>query len=255
MRRPNHSIGLFWIIIMIVQISAEPQQSSSGHRFATKTLQFVSPLQSLTIFPKEVIKEHKSPREEYLDQLKAGLTAEERVRESIALERRSRDIEEKDDIEYVGPGWDKKSIEKEKSRLEKEALRLEQAFDVGVRKHEKLSSKAKLEKKDTGKLAKRSSDYQFVGVIQPSMDENTPIVKWYARKRPSDLSSKWNVRLIHVNRDAIIRDLFVQGKVDIYGQYVNTGIFANDGTTGEITSVLGKPLIEKNYSVRGRSWR
>jgi hypothetical protein len=249
--RPTHTMictRVFWLIVMIIQVSAEAQQAS-GDRFTSKTLQFISPLQSLTIFPKEDVKEYKSPRDDYLAKLKAGLSAEERVRERITSER-GRDVD-KDDAEYVGPGWEEKSVEKEKFRLDKEALRLEQAFDAGVRKYEKSSAKAKVEKK---KEVPKKSEYQFVGVIQPPLDDNTPVVKWYARKRPADLSSKWNVRLIHVNRDAIIRDLFLRGKVDIYGEYVNTGKFANDGD-GETAPVLGKPLIDGKYSVRERSWR
>lgn len=244
---------IVFLIIITLQVSSEAQQAS-GHRFTTKTLQFISPLQSLTIFPKEDVKEYKSPRDDYLAKLRAGLNAEERARESITSQR-SRDIE-KDNSEYVGPGWDQKSLEKEKTRLENEALRLEQAFDAGVRKYEKSSAKARsLEKKKEASKSSKRSDYQFVGLIQPPADESTPVVKWYARKRPSDSSSKWNVRLIHVNRDAIIRDLFVQGKVDIYGEYINTGNVAADEGLGVTSTVLGKPLIEGKYSVRERSWR
>merc|ERR1712232_519326 len=74
----------------------------------------------------------------------------------------------------------------------------------------------------------------------------------------------WNVRLVHVNKDALLRDLFVRGKVDIYGEYVNTGNFIteensknNDDTQTQPSSSpqFGRPLLQTKYSVKPRSWR
>ena len=90
------------------------------------------------------------------------------------------------------------------------------------------------------------SKYQFVGVVNNAKD-----VTWYARKKPSN--SKWNMRLIHVNRDAVLRDLFVKGKIDLYGGYKNQGMGVVGGGDGEKKSV--GPSIMGEYSVKERSWR
>ena len=37
-----------------------------------------------------------------------------------------------------------------------------------------------------------------------------------------------NVHLVHVNEDALLRDLFVCGKVDIYDKHKNTGKFITE---------------------------
>ena len=76
-------------------------------------------------------------------------------------------------------------------------------------------------------------------------------VKWYARRKPAN--SKWSVRLVHVDRDAIVRDMFVNGKVDIYSNYVNTGntIVDKDQDGAEKNSRM--PVIEGKYAVKKRS--
>ena len=70
--------------------------------------------------------------------------------------------------------------------------------------------------------------------------------------------------LQHALCDAVLRELFVKGKVDVYGKYVNTGLdnaaFAAAETSGE--DVDGdddkpgmKPLIEARYAIKERSWK
>ena len=60
------------------------------------------------------------------------------------------------------------------------------------------------------------------------------------------MGAKWLVRLVHVNRGAILKDLFHAGKIDIFARYVNTG------TRAEATNQ--QPVIASNYIVRERSW-
>jgi len=209
----------------------------------TKTLQFVSPLQSLTLFPKKDVSKHKTPREEFLPKFKAGLAAEGGVRDTIARESGVYG----DDDEDVGDGWETKSEEDDRRKVEVEEERAAGAFDKAAAVFD--SSSLRGSDSDAAK-----SKYQFVGVVQPvSKGAGGKSVKWYAKKRPR--GSKWNVRLVHVDRKAIVKDLFARGKVDIYGEYVNTGKSAVDPEDGENTSNLSKPLIEGRYTVKERSWR
>ena len=88
---------------------------------------------------------------------------------------------------------------------------------------------------------KNPNAYQFVGVVKRRSDKP---ISWYARKKPAD--AKWSVRLVHVNQDAIIKDLFNRGKIDIFAKYKNTG------KVDEETNV---PVITSKYEVRERSWK
>lgn len=199
----------------------------------SKTLQFHSPLQSLTIGPKDV--PLSTPRDRFIPKFKAGLEAEKKAREQIMKQR-----ELDNDPEYVGKGWERRSEEVEKLRSAKEDLFVEKSYDDAV---------ANFDVHDQTKTQQKRSKYQFVGIVQPPSSSEK--VKWYARKRPAD--SKWNVRLIHVNRDAVIRDLFVNGEVDVFGKYVNTGKPRDPVKDGEDSSALKRPLIKAEYSVKKRS--
>jgi len=217
---------------------AEAQQSQPKDTFGrrvSKTLNFLSPLQSLTIFPKEV--PTTSPRDEFVPKFKAGLEAEKNARQFLAKERGFDD----DDDEYVGQGWEKKSEESEKKRAEKEDQFVERAYDRAMEGFKETSSPAQ--------VSSKGSKFQFVGVVQPPNSEKK--VKWFARKRPSN--SKWNVRLLHVNRETIVRDLFVNGKVDVFSKYVNSGKPRDELKEGEDPSASRRPLIEADYNIKKRS--
>jgi len=207
----------------------------------TETLRFLSPLQSLTLFPKEDTRAHRTPRDKFLPKFRAGLAAEGRVRDTIAREDGVYDDEDGD----VRDGWETRSEEEDRKRVEGEEERAEGAFD---------SAAAVVEEEGlVGGGGVVRSKYQFVGVVQPPSSGSGKMVKWYAKKRPK--GSKWNLRLVHVNRDAIIKDLVNRGKVDIYGEYVNTGKSIEDPDDKVDTSIVSKPLIEGRYSVKERSWR
>lgn len=84
---------------------------------------------------------------------------------------------------------------------------------------------------------------------------------WYARKKPQN--AKWSLRIIHPNRDAILRDLFVKGKIDLFSRYENEGAAVRGGATGGegggSPAVEGeggrKPSVRAHYRVKERSWR
>ena len=100
---------------------------------------------------------------------------------------------------------------------------------------------------------KRKNKYQFVGVVQTGNKKN---VKWYARTKPKN--SKWSVRVINVDKAALLRDLFVRGKIDIYGEYKNKGIpVIPAGTEGdnEEDTPNRTAIIEADYKVKERSWK
>ena len=97
--------------------------------------------------------------------------------------------------------------------------------------------------------------YQFVGLIKKPKTtggsggkEGDPI-QWYARPKPRH--AKWSVRLVHVNKDAIIKDLFDQGKIDIFAKYTNTG--RSGGLEGEAVEGSAQPTERQvgQYSFGG----
>jgi len=230
MRR--RTLLILFSLTAFVDGQTQPKDTYMGKR-VSKTLQFHSPLNSLTIFPKDI--PSSTPRDKFIPKFKAGLEAEKKAREHVIKQR-----EVDDDPEYVGKGWERKSEEVEKLRSAREDLFVEKAYDNAV---------AKFDVNDQTHAQESRSKYQFVGVVQPPSSSEK--VMWYARKRPN--GSKWNIRLIHVNRDAVIRDLFVNGKVDVFAKYVNTGKPRDPVKEGEDASVLRRPLIEAEYSVKKRS--
>lgn len=228
----------------MAQRSNTPPKETYMGRKVSQTLQFLSPLQSLTIFPKEVEEITTTPRDEFLPKFKSGLEAEKRATEYMLKQRELDD----DDVgdEYVGKGWEQRSAESERLRAEKEDQFVEQAYDRAVA----AVSVSKGKSRSKTKAASTSNKFQFVGVIQPPGSDKK--VKWYARKRPSS-QSKWNVRLIHANKDVIARDLFVNGKVDVVAKYINTGKRRDELKEGENPSGPSRPLIEADYSIKSRS--
>lgn len=90
------------------------------------------------------------------------------------------------------------------------------------------------------KQPRNPNQYQFVGVVNDASD--SPIT-WYARPKPSH--ARWSLRLVHVHREAILKDLFDQGKIDIFAKYENRGLDPESS----------QPRVEATYQVRPRSWR
>ncbi len=221
--------------VALLLLSAPVLSSASADTFmgrrVSQTLKFLSPLQSLTIFPKDI--PTTTPRDEFLPKFKRGLEAETRAKDQVTKRR-----ELNDEIEYTGKGWEKKSEESEKKRAEKEDQYIQSAYDRAIEGFEPAKS-----------AEFKGSKYQFVGVVQPK--DSAKKVKWYARKRPSN--SKWNVRLVHVNRDVILRDMFVNGKVDVFAKYVNTGKPKDALREGENPSAPRRPLINAEYNIKKRS--
>lgn len=199
---------------------------------------------SLTIPDPEVQGEEdlNTPRKLFLPKFLAGLSAESQARKEVAIAR-SRSAQQLSPDTVSGSDWAEKTAANDRERRKQEEEIIEKAFDqavAGVDSVEKTLHKA------SKFLNQSRNKYQFVGVInrKAASDPNQKPIMWYARKKPH--SAKWSVRLVHVNQDAIIKDLFNRGKVDIFAKYKNTG------KVDEETKV---PIVTSKYEVRDRSWR
>ncbi|GMH72460.1 hypothetical protein TrRE_jg7219 [Triparma retinervis] len=95
--------------------------------------------------------------------------------------------------------------------------------------------------KQNTKSAQRSQKYQFVGVCDETGAGRT---KWYARPRPSGPKSSFLVRMIRLDKKALLRDMLLSREVDVYVEYENSGKV--DGSNGRF-------LVEPKYSVKSRS--
>lgn len=243
--------------------------SSSGD---TQTLRFSSPLQSYTIFDKAALAADgaASPRRRFLPRFRTGLLAERRARE-VLMEERRRGIGfgDDDDADAGGGegGWADASAAADRRQEKARERRVEAAYDAAVQGHDvRTASQRSLRaaSRSPATSGATSGKYQFVGVVQDGKvgQKAEPAgVTWYARNKPRQ--SKWNVRLVHVNRDAVLRELFVKGKVDVYGKYVNEGLaatqsaaFAAADAAGADEEQLGlKPVVKAHYAVKERSWK
>lgn len=229
------------VFILIVMASAsnvlarqQPSTEKVMGKRVSKTLRFASPLQTLTLFPKDV--PTTTPREKFLPKFKAALSAEKKAREALAKQR------EFFDGNNINPGesdWDKRAEDREKVREEREEQFVSKAVDRALSRF-----------KETPDItSKNQNKYQFVGVVQPPGSAKK--VKWYARKRAG--GSKWNVRLLHVNRDVIVRDMFVSGEIDLFAKYINTGKPRDELQEGEDPKAPRRPMIEADYSIKKRT--
>ena len=192
-------------------------------------LRFASPLQALTIWDKSVVG-GLSPRDTFLLKYKAGLQAEQETRE--ALNQRHEEFMNQQDKE--SKDWPKRAAAIERRRKIREEALIEKAYNEAINSMEATTPSTVCTPKDT-------NEYQFVGVVNKGSPAKT--ITWYAKKKPTE--SRWSMRLVHVNKDSIIKDLFNRGKVDIVARYTNPG-------TCEETK---KRIIHSDYEVKERSWR
>lgn len=201
---------------------------------AVRSLQIASPLQTLTLWDRP----QATPRSRFLPCFKAGLEAEAAVRKKAKEAGNT-----PPSTAASGKDWAQQAAtadQRRQSRVEQAAARaFRSAFDA--------AEKQVNEKEAQLKVQPRSNTYQFVGVVNSARNTDKPIT-WYARPKPAD--AQWSVRLVHVNRQAILYDLFRRGKVDIFAKYKNLGkVVTEEGVTTR------KPVIKAEYEVRERSWK
>lgn len=257
------------LLLVRAQKSGAPTTTSSSGN--ARLLQFSSPLQSYTVFDRSALSssDRASPRRKFLPRFRAGLAAEKRAKE-VALEEQRRgmfdadDEDEEDESIRSDGGWAEASAAADERRRKAVERRAEAAHDAAVKGHDERVSARALRASSVAKAAATpggGGKYQFVGVVHDgkSSEKSGGDVTWYARKKSRN--AKWNVRLVHVNRDAVLRDLFVKGKVDVYGRYVNEGIdeaaFSAADADGDAEGDRAgmKPRIRARYAVRERSWK
>jgi len=223
---------------------------------------FASPLKCFTVSDKA----SKSPRAKFIFKLKSAMESSNRVRTEIKEEeKRNRQFEDDDDFdddedffesEDWGSAYSSQNSIEERSKREK----IQSAFQMGL-----SSADSKLDDMDAKQALapspKGENKYQFVGVVQSGEKGNKRTnVKWYARKKPK--KSKWSLRVVHVDKPALLRDLFVRGKIDVYGEYHNTGVPVPAVTTSVSKSKVAveesgikRPLVEAKYIIKERSWK
>jgi len=227
---------------------------------APRDIRFVSPLQSLTIpdpecmdasVPAESAQEAalETPRRKFMERWKFGLKVEQTVREKLAMGKLpSEDNNDDGKFDASGPNWVGNAKAAEEQRRAREASMIEKGYDSAMAQYDE-----KLASIDASKAATKSPNpnkYQFVGLIDRKNSEKP--ISWHARPKPE--GAKWSVRLVHVNKDAIIKDLFDQGKIDIFAKYTNTGKFKTKGS-GENAKPTTIPIVTAKYEGRKRSWK
>jgi hypothetical protein len=210
-------------------------------RMTGASMRFASPLQALTIW--DNAEDPLSPREKYLQKYKAGLEAEKKIREE--LKKKHDAFLSKQDT--ASPEWAEKAAHYERVRKSREDRLVEKAYDEAVKRVE-----AEQRGRESGPVAIKKNEYQFVGVVN-GKDGSKPVT-WYARPKPEN--TNWSLRLIHVNRDAIIKDLFDRGKVDIFSKYKNHGSKTTTNTDqGASVQDQRELQVKGQYEVRERSLR
>lgn len=166
--------------------------------------------------------------------------------------------------------WAEASAAADERKEKAMETRVEAAYDAAVKGFdERVASQRSLRaaSRSPATSAASSGKYQFVGVVNDGKGTRKPDpagVTWYARKKPR--GSKWNARLVHVNRDAVLRELFVKGKVDVYGTYVNEGLASSQAAAFAAAETSGRdvaeeeqpgmrPLVKAQYAIKERSWK
>lgn len=209
---------------------------------ALRHLEIASPLQSLTIPEHDdaTITIPLTARGRFLQKIQAGLRAEQQL---VQQQQETAAQDTAIAVDTSKQDWAHDASSQARRRQLNDERMLEEAFDKAVAPYdEQLNNIQRQQLKQ-----KKQHKYQLVGVIQPQQDsqnKNSKPIQWYARLKPAN--SHWSVRLIHVNQDAAVYDLFRRGRVDLLGKYDNTGI--TDETTG-------LPVIRSHYAVRERSWK
>lgn len=249
------------VLLSAWQLDCVLASSKADTSTSKEQLQFTSPIQSYTIFDKSVLSspDYASQRRKFLPRFRTGIMAE-RITKQEMMDEQRRGIGLDEDTDVSSGSWAEASAAADERKKKAKELRLESSFDAAVEDYDQRVSARR--SASPGKSGTSASKYQFVGVVNDAVSGKGKVT-WYARNKPRN--SKWNVRLVHVNRDAVLKDMFVKGKIDIYGKYTNKGIdeaaaFAAAETSGgdaegETEQPGMKPLIQGEYTVKERSWK
>jgi hypothetical protein len=224
---------------------------------------FAPGLRSLTIYDSESSAGAGNPshREVFLKKLRAGLEAEQPVRDAYAARhaaleedaiKRSKASKKRNG--YINEEeWEEELFDASVELEKEEEKAIEAAFDVGF-----ASIKEDVNPKTPkANPIKMKNEYQYVGVVNSPKAVRKGVaasgaageqsmfgeqVQWYAQKKKK--KSNWSLRIMHVDRAAILHHHFQKGKLDFYGRYKNTG--KRNEQTGAIE-------VDAIYSARPRS--
>lgn len=228
---------------------------------AMKEIRFASPLQSLTIPDPELLDKVSAPskakdgeapqqgvlkthRRNFLPRFLIGLKAESTGREQIALGLVKTDESGEDDaFDAGGEDWVGNTKSAEERRRRREDAIVEKFHDAAMVKYDAAAMNSNIKS--------NSNKYQFVGLVDKA-NKKKPI-SWHARPKPQN--AKWSVRLLHVNKDAIVKDLFDQGKIDIFAKYTNTGKTEEVVEKDKTITQTNIPIVTTKYEARQRSWK
>jgi hypothetical protein len=204
---------------------------------AVRELRIASSLTALTIWDNHQFKEEpQTHRSRFLPRFRAGLSAESKVSKESADDSDKK----KARLSIDRADWAEQVASSNRRMQKTQAKAMEKAYDQAVAKYDDLQRNK--QKSDGYGSAMSSNKYQFVGVVNANASENP--ITWYARRKAPQ--AQWSVRLIHINKRAIIKDLFNRGKVDLFARYENTG---------KRNVETKQPMVEAQYIVRERSWK
>eukprot|EP00523_Entomoneis_sp_CCMP467_P004357 CAMPEP_0168745688 /NCGR_PEP_ID=MMETSP0724-20121128/14751_1 /TAXON_ID=265536 /ORGANISM="Amphiprora sp., Strain CCMP467" /LENGTH=344 /DNA_ID=CAMNT_0008793417 /DNA_START=26 /DNA_END=1060 /DNA_ORIENTATION=- len=248
-----------WLLVAVTTLLC-----CQGPVEALRRLRIVSPLQALTIWDPEVRPsgssgssstaegddDTNSPaavpsttstrRSRFLPKFRAGLQAEAKARQDVMAQQQRQATRlpaattGEDDASWAARA---QAVQNQRRQQQEEAA--EAAFDRAVAQVERDQQQS-----NNNNPTKNPNRYQFVGVVQPPTKSTATPITWYARKKPSN--ANWSVRLVHVNQRAVLKDLFDQGKVDLFAKYSNTG---------RVDAETNKPIIARSYRAKKRGLR
>jgi len=244
------SISIYSVVILnnllIGGIYASSDMSSMG--VGSGGIILNSPLKTLTMFDESA--KRGSARVTFLERFKGGIASQKRAGKEMQEEEARRRKEEEEGVlsevdelvesssdETEAGQWAEYTLSKEEAAMLEKRRKMEEAFDKGFN-----SVRIRSKDKDRARVTSKTKEYQMVGVV---MGEEG--VKWYARKKPKN--AMWNVRLVHVDKAAVLRDMFVNGQIDVFAKYENKGRASTE------TDSSGAVFVEPVYSIRQRNWR
>jgi hypothetical protein len=215
---------------------------------AVRSLTIASPLQALTLWDAPL----ETPRSRFLPRFRKALTAERTAR--AASVQADADQVLAASVVPTSPNWAARAAAADVAQGTRADRKASAAFDAAFRQADDDDAVA-----DTP--PPKSARYQLVGVVQPPTHSVTDhqAICWYARPKADDAT--WSVRLVHVNRQAVVYDLVRRGRVDVLGKYRNRGFVQTtpdeSATSASETAVVPSsvPLVEAEYTVRERSWK
>ena len=221
---------------MRLSIVAAVVVSSLSTASAVRELRIASPLTALTIWDNhDVMERPQTHRSRFLPRFRAGLKAEAKASKQAADELSSK----KARVSIDRADWAQQVAASDRRLQRAQAKAMEKAYDQAVAKYNDMQTDSSV---DSHSHRRSSNKYQFVGVVN-AKETDDPIT-WYARHKPTQ--AKWSVRLVHIDRRAIIKDLINRGKIDLFARYENTG---------QRNTETRLPMVEAKYAVRERSWR